>query len=113
MRNVAIIVAIAAAAHFIPGGGRVAESLVAALYVAFAVAFGYIALRVYRERRISIHSLGDRHRGLLYGGLALAIFDWGARARMWESSGGELAWFVLAGLVVYALLEVFRHTRAY
>jgi len=32
---------------------------------------------------------------------------------MWETSLGELVWFVLAGLVVYALMEVFRRSRAY
>jgi len=112
-RNIAIVVAIAAAVHFVPGGSRATEAFVAAVYVAFGVAFGYIGLRIYRERRVAIHSLGDRHRGLLYGGLALAIFEWGARARMWETSLGELVWFVLAGLVVYALMEVFRRSRAY
>ena len=36
-----------------------------------------------------------------------------ARSRMWQTGLGELAWFVLAGLVAYALLEVYRHWRAY
>ena len=32
---------------------------------------------------------------------------------MWETGLGELAWFVLAGGIVYALLEVYRYWRAY
>jgi hypothetical protein len=112
-RNVAIIVAIAAAVYFIPGGGRVASTVGAALLVGFGVGFGYLGLRTYRERRVWIHGLGDRHRGLLYTGVALAIFAWAARARMWGTGLGELAWFLIVGAAVYALLEVFRHSRAY
>ena len=36
-----------------------------------------------------------------------------ARARMWETGLGELVWFVLVGLVVWALMEVYRHSRSY
>jgi hypothetical protein len=112
-RNVAIIVAIAAAVYVLPGGGRVAHGFEAALWVAFGVGFGYIGLRVYRERRVWVHSLGDRHRALLYGGIALGFFAWGARARMWQTSTGELAWFVLVLFVAYAFMEVFRRSRSY
>ena len=33
--------------------------------------------------------------------------------RLWQSGLGELVWFVLVGLVVYALLAVWRHSRSY
>jgi hypothetical protein len=104
---------IAAAVDFIPGGGRAANTFEAVLWVAFGIAIGYILLRVYRERRTSLHGLGDRHRGLLYGAVALGVFAWISRARMWETGLGELAWFVLVGLAVWALMEVFRHSRSY
>jgi len=112
-RNVAIIVAIAAAVYFIPGGGRAASTFEAALWVLFGVAIGYLGLRAYREHRIALHSLGDAHRGLLYGAVALAVFEYAARVRMWQTGFGELAWFVLAGMVVYSLLAVFRQWRSY
>lgn len=113
VRNVAIIVAIAAAVYFIPGGGRAASTFEAVLWVAFGLGIGYLGLRLYREHRVALHGLGDHHRGLLYGAVALAVFEWMARSRMWETGFGELAWFVLLGGLIYALLEVFRHSRAY
>ena len=113
MRNVAIVALIAAAVYFLPSGGRAASTFEALLYVGFAVAIGYLGLRFYREGRIALHGLGDRHRGLLYGGLAGVVFVYAARARMWQTGLGELAWFALTGLAVYALLEVYRHWRAY
>jgi len=112
-RNIAIIVAIAAAVYLIPGGGPAASTFEAALWTAFGIGIAYLGLRMYREHRITLYGLGDRHRALLYGGVALAVFLYAARRRMWETGSGELLWFVLAGCVVYALLEVFRHSRSY
>jgi hypothetical protein len=126
--NVTIILAIAAAVYFIPGGGRAANTFEAALWVAFGLGFGLLGLRWYRENHIALFGLGDRHRGLLYGALALAVFLWAVRSRMWyalQARGvelaqvhrwdgfGEILWFVLAGLVVYSLMAVYRHWRAY
>lgn len=112
-RNVAIVLLIAAAVYFLPAGGRAASAFQAALGAGLGIAIAFLAVRGYRERRISIHSLGDWHRALLYGAIALAVFEWVARARMWETGIGELAWFVMLGFIVYAAMEVFRRYRAY
>ncbi len=79
LRNVVIIVAIAAAVYFLPGGGHVASTFEAALWVAFAVGIAYLGLRMYREHRLTLHGLGDRHRALLYGAVALGVFIFAAR----------------------------------
>ena len=112
-RNVAIVVAIGVGLYFIPGGGKGADAVEASLWVLFGIGIGYLGLRQYRENQFRLMALGDRHRGLLYGAIALALFDYLARSRMWETGLGELAWFVLVGLVVWALLEVYRHARSY
>jgi hypothetical protein len=130
-RNVAIVLAIAAAVYFIPGGGTAANTFEAVLWAAFGLGIGYFGLRMYREHHVALFGLGDRHRGLLYGALALAVFAWMVRKRMWyalklqQAHGlevvqvhrwgglGELLWFVLVGLVVYALLTVYRYSRSY
>ncbi len=125
---VAIILVIAAAVHFIPGGGRAANTFEAALWVAFGLGIGYFGLRMYREHHVALYGLGDRHRGLLYGAVAVGVFLWAVRSRMWYAwqvrgselvqvhrwAGlGEFAWFALAVLVVYSLLTVYRHARSY
>jgi TRAP-type C4-dicarboxylate transport system permease small subunit len=127
-RNVAIILAIAAAVKFVPGGTRAAETLTAALWAAFALGVGYLGLRMYREHRMSLFALGDCHRGLLYGAVALGFFLWAVRSRLWYALQvrgsvleqvhrwgglGELLWFALAGAAVYSLVVVYRHWRAY
>lgn len=112
-RNVAVVLAIAAVVYLAPGSGRVASAFQALIGVGFGVAVGLLGARAYRERRVAIHSLGDRHRAILYGGLALAAFAWIARPRMWQTTTGEIVWFALVALVVYALIDVFRRARAY
>ncbi|HXB16931.1 MAG TPA: hypothetical protein VNV44_14445 [Solirubrobacteraceae bacterium] len=112
-RNIAIIVALGAAVYFIPGGGRAADGFVAFLWAAFGIGIGYLGLRLYRENQFRLSALGDRHRGMLYGAIALALFCYMGRSRMWETGLGELAWFVLVGLVLYGFLEVYRHYRSY
>ena len=127
-RNIAIILAIAAAVYFIPGGGRAADTVQAALWAAFALGFGLLFLRLYREHHVALFSLGDVHRGLLYGALGLAVFLWAVRTRMWYAPQvrglelvqvhrwdgfGEILWFALAAVVVYSLVAVYRHARRY
>ena len=112
-RNLAILALIAAAVYFLPGGGRAASTFEAVLLVAFGAVIAYLGLRLYREHRIALHGLGDRHRALLYGAFALGVFDLLARARMWQTGLGELVWFVLVGLVIYTLIVVYRYWRTY
>lgn len=113
VRNIAIILVIAAAIQFLPGGGQAASTVEALLWAAFALAIGWVAVRLYREHRIGLYSLGSNHRGMLYGAVALGAFLLAGRARMWESGGGELLWFVLLGVAVYALVAVYRFWRSY
>jgi hypothetical protein len=117
-RNIAIVALIAAAVYLLPSGGQVAHTFEALLYVGFGVAIGYLGLRLYREHRVALYSLGDRDRGLLYGSVAGGLFVYMARVymarvRMWQTGIGELLWFVLVGGIVYALIVVFRRWRTY
>jgi hypothetical protein len=112
-RNIAIVALIAAAVFLLPGGGQAASTFEAVLLIGFGVGFGYLGLRLYRENRVAVHGLGDRHRAMLYGAIALVAFVVIAQKRMWETSLGELAWFALIGLVIYGLLDTYRHWRTY
>jgi hypothetical protein len=112
-RNVLIVLAIAAAVVLVPGGGRTAGFANAVIGIAISTAFALIGARLYRENRITIFSLGDRHRGLLYGAIAVAVLAMAARPRLWETGAGTLAWLVLVGGASLALVQVWRHYRAY
>ncbi len=113
-RNVAIVAVIAAAVFLIPGGGQAASTFETVLLIGFGVGFGYLGLRLYREFRVPVHGLGDRHRATLYGSLALVAFLIVGYSRMLHSTAlvGVL-WFALLLLVIYGLMVVYRHWRSY
>jgi hypothetical protein len=112
-RNVAIVALIAAAIQFLPGAGRAAEAFAAALWVVFAAGLAFFAYRLYRERRVDLHTLGDRRRAMLYGAIAVAFATAAAQPRMWRTGFGEFVWFALIGVCAYTLLAVYRYSRAY
>ncbi len=96
-----------------PGGNATADLLGAILSVVFAIAIALLLARLYREHRVAIFGLGDRHRALLYGALAAGLLAAAAAGRLFDTGAGVALWFVLVGGASYALYAVWRHYRAY
>ncbi len=113
LRNVLIVFALAAAVHFVPGGGDTAQFVNNVLSVSILAAFVLIAVRLYREHRVALFSLGDTYRALMYGAVGVAILAMAARVRLFESDAGTLVWVVALGGASYALYRVWRHSREY
>jgi hypothetical protein len=112
-RNVLIVLALAAGVAFLPGGGRTAGFVSAVLSIAIAVIFTLLAVRFYREHRVSIYGLGDRHRGLLYGALGAIVLALAGRTRLLDTGVGTLVFFLLLGGAAGALYAVWQHHRSY
>jgi hypothetical protein len=115
VRNVAIVLAIAAAVFLLPGGGKAARTFESVLLIGFGVGFGYLGLRMYREYRVTLHGLDERHRAILYGSFALAGFLIAGYSRMINDSRTifGVLWFALLLAVLYGLMTVYRHWRSY
>jgi hypothetical protein len=113
LRNIAIILALAAAVYFIPGGGDAAALVGALLSTAILVAFVMFAVRFYRERRMDLFGLPDRWRAVLYGALGVIVLAMAARPRLVETGGGLLLWLAAVAGSVFALYRVWRVYREY
>ncbi len=113
LRNTLIVFAIAAAVHFTPGGGTTADTVGALLSIAIIISFVLIGARLYRENRTAIFSLGDQHRGMLYGAIGVAVFAMAARERLWDTGAGLMLWLAMIAGASYALVAVWRHYRTY
>lgn len=113
LRNLIIIVALAAAVAFLPGGGHTADFVGSVLSIAITVVFVAFGVRFYRENRVAIFGLGDLHRGLLYGGLGAIVVALAGRTKLLDTGVGTLAFFVLLGGAAGALYAVWQHHRAY
>ena len=112
IRNAVIIMAIAAAVAFLPGGGTGASVVIVAISLAFLAALGWVMMVLYREHRTSLYSLGNRRAALYAAGGVLAI-TLTATSRLWSSSAGSVAWLLLVGAGVYVLVAVFISARRY
>ncbi len=115
VRNIAIVLAIAAAVFLLPGGGKATTTFESVLLIGFGVGFGYLGLRMYREYRVQLHGLGDRYRAILYGSFALVAFLVVGYTRMINHSRTifGVLWFALLLVVLYGLMTVYRRWRSY
>jgi predicted membrane channel-forming protein YqfA (hemolysin III family) len=68
---------------------------------------------MYRQHRTNLYSLGERRRALLYVAVAVAVVVLTGTTRMWQTSAGQVAWLVLLGAAVYAVIAIFWAARRY
>jgi hypothetical protein len=116
LRNIGIILLIALAVYALPGGGTSASIVEAVVSIAFLVAIWLILMRLYREHRMTLFSLGDRHRGILYASFCGVLFagaSGGSTGRWWDSGPLTLLWIALLLACFYGFYAVFRHWREY
>jgi hypothetical protein len=113
LRNVAIVVALAALVAFLPGAGVAATMFVWLIAIVFWGALAWFVARLYREYRDEIYGLGERTRAVLYVSVGVLVVTVAATNRLWETPGGLLAWFALVGAGVYGVFAAWRQHRAY
>jgi hypothetical protein len=112
-RNIAIIAAVAALIALAPGGGAAADAVFTALSMAFLWALGVFAYRFYRENQMTIATLGDGRRALLLGSLGMLGLLIAGSPKMFATGPGTLAWFVLLGLSLFAMVRVWMDAQSY
>jgi hypothetical protein len=113
VRNIVIVAGLAALVVVVPGGGTGASVAAQALSIAFLGALVWFASLMYREHRVTIYSLGDRNRAILYVALGVVTLTLTASSRLWHTGPGLIAWFVLVGGAVYAVFAVVWAARRY
>ncbi len=113
IRNILIVLVIAALVVVIPGGGKGANVASQAISLAFLAAIAWVASLMYREHRLTLYGLGDRRRAILYVAAGVATLTFTATSRLWQTGPGELVWLALIGGAVYAVFAVVWSARKY
>jgi hypothetical protein len=113
VRNVLIVLALAAVVMLVPGGGNASAAILQALLIAMLAAIGWFAVRLYREHRTDLYALGGRRRAILYAAIGLATLTLVATDRLWSSGAGSIVWLALMALACYGVYVVFRASREY
>jgi len=114
VRNVLIVLAIAAAVALIKGGKTAAEVAIQAVVLVFLGTFCWFGSLMYRQHRTTLYSLGDGRRALLYVAAGVATLTLTATSKLWNSGGaGSVAWLLLLGGAAYAIFAVLWSARKY
>lgn len=112
-RNIAIILVIAALVAVVPGGGTGATFALQAVYLVFLGTLIWFGSVMYRQHRTSLYALGDRRRAILYAALAVAAVVLVGTSHLWQTSAGSVAWLVLLGASIYAVIAIVWTARKY
>ncbi len=113
VRNIAIILALAAGIDFLPGGGAAAATVLSALMLIFLAAIAWLLYRVYREQQLTLATLTDARKAGLFGAvgamalLVVAYDDF----RSWN--GGIVLWIALMAGCVGIVFLIWRAATTY
>ena len=113
IRNIAIILALAAAVDFLPGGGNAAAAVLTALSMAFFAAIAWLLFRVYNEQQLTLSTLTDARKAGLFGavgGIALLTVAYDD-FQSWE--GGIVLWIALMAACIAAIFVIWRSATTY
>jgi hypothetical protein len=113
IRNIAIILALAAGVDFLPGGGNAAAAVLTALTMMFLAAIAWLLYRVYNEQQLTLASLSDSRKAGLFGaagGIALLTVAYDD-FQSWE--GGIVLWVALMAACIGAIFMIWRSATTY
>jgi len=113
VRNVAIVAGLALVVWLVPGGGTTAGIIAGLLGAVFMALIGLFGARLYSRFRAEIFGLGDQHRAMLYGAVAVILVTLAASSLLFSTGPTTLIWIALIGVSVWALVLVWRHWREY
>lgn len=98
---------------FVPAGGNVADTVLTAITMGFLAAIAWTLFVLSRQNQLTLATLSDSRRAILYGALGLIALLIAGSDEMFASGGGTLAWILLLGTSVGAIWKVWTEANAY
>ena len=113
VRNILIVLAIAAVVVLVQGGTTAVNVAIQAVTLVFLGTLVWFLVLTYRERRVTLYSLGDGRRALLYVAAGVATLTLTATSRLLSTGPGSVAWLLLLAGSAYAVFAVLWSARKY
>jgi hypothetical protein len=98
---------------FLPGGGNVAEALLAALTMALLAGIAWMVYTLSRENQLTLATLSDGRRAVLYGAVGMLLLLIAGSDKLFATGGGTLLWIVLLGVSIAAIWKVWMEASTY
>jgi hypothetical protein len=112
-RDIAIIAVLALGVAFVPGGGDAAETLLAALLIGFLAAAGFFGYRLYAQNQLTLWTLSDGRRALLYGAIGMIALMIAGADELLDTGLGTVVWIGLLALSVLTIIRVWSEATSY
>jgi hypothetical protein len=113
IRNIAIIAVLALGVAAVPGGGTAADTVLTAFSMAFLAAIGFFAYRLYMQNQLTLATLRDSQRALLFGAVAVIVLMIVGIDELLDTSAGALVWIALVGASAFAIFRVWTDANRY
>jgi hypothetical protein len=113
LRNVAIVMLLAAVVAFVPAGGNAADTILTAITMGFLAAIAWAVFVLSRQQQLTLATLSDGRRAILYAALGLLALLIAGSDEMLASGGGTLAWIALLGASIAAIWKVWTEASTY
>ncbi|HWM63980.1 MAG TPA: hypothetical protein VNP96_08345 [Solirubrobacterales bacterium] len=113
LRNVAIVMLLALAVAFVPGGGNAAEAVLTAITMGFLAAIAWTVFVLSRQNQLTLATLSDGRLAILYAALGLIALLIAGSDEMFSSGGGTLAWILLLGASIAAIWRIWVEANTY
>ena len=111
--DIGIIALLALGVAFVPGGGNAATAVTTALTLAFLAVMAVAGRELYRQNKLTIDTLSDRNRIVLYGGVGLIVLMVAGADSLLSTAGGTLLWIGLLALGILAIARVWVDATRY
>jgi hypothetical protein len=113
VRNIAIVMALAAVVAFAPAGGNAAEVVLTAISIGFLAAITWTVFVFSRQNQLTLATLSGRRRGILYGALGLIALLVAGSDELFATGVGTLAWILLLGAAVASIARIWTEANSY
>lgn len=97
----------------LPGGGDMAEAVLTLLTMGLLAGITWMVYIFTRENQMSLATLSDRRRAILYGAVGMLVLLVAGSDKMFSTGGGTLLWIVLLGAAVAAIWKVWVDATTY
>lgn len=91
---------------FLPSGDNFADALLAALTMWLLAGLSWMVYTVSRERQLTLATLSDGRRAILYGAVGLIALLIAGSDKMFATGGGTLLWLLLFAAAIAAIWRV-------
>lgn len=113
LRNFAIIALLALVVAEGPGGGNLANGILAAMNVIFVGLIGFALYAGYRNNRLSFLALDQSQRRMFIVSIAALALMVAGLDELFRTGLGALLWIGVVGLSVFTIVRVVVDSRAY